>query len=116
MPSSKDPAINRQKARDYRLAHPDWHRRSNREWMRKKRAGLGKEGRQELHLKWKQADPIGYLLVHARDRAKSKGLPFDLSREDLTMPAVCPVFGERFEWGRGHMGWRNRWAPSLDRV
>jgi hypothetical protein len=38
MPSSKDPVINRQKAREYRLAHPEWKRRTGREWMRKKRA------------------------------------------------------------------------------
>jgi len=37
MPSSKDPVINRQKAKEYRLAHPDWHRKANREWVAKKR-------------------------------------------------------------------------------
>lgn len=38
MPSSKDPIINRQKANEYRLAHPEWHRKANREWSAKKRA------------------------------------------------------------------------------
>jgi len=37
MPSSKDPVINRRKAREYALAHPEWKRKSNREWVAKKR-------------------------------------------------------------------------------
>ncbi len=48
MPSSKDPAINRQKANEYRLAHPEWHRRKNRQWVSEKRQlnpGFEKEAR-----------------------------------------------------------------------
>lgn len=38
MPSSKDPEVNRRKAREWRLANPDRHREANREWETMKRA------------------------------------------------------------------------------
>lgn len=116
MPSSKDPVINRQKANEYRLAHPEWKRRTGREWMRKKRAAMGVSGRQQEHLRQKKADPIRYLLNHAKGRARAKGVPFDLDRDSLVIPDACPVFGVPFEWGVGLHGWRNMWAPSLDRI
>lgn len=116
MPSSKDPIINRQKANEYRLAHPEWKRRTGREWMRKKRAALGKDGRQAEARRRKTADPIGYLVEHARQRAIAKGISFDLTRDDLIMPEACPVLGLPFEWGTGQMGWRNMRSPSLDRI
>src|SRR5215469_17171093 len=102
MPSSKDPIINRQKAREWRLANPDRHRESNRLWARKKRVGQSHDERNAAQRKSKQRDPIGYLLHHAAGRARRKGIPFDLTREDLGgMPEVCPVLGIPFEWGRG---------------
>jgi hypothetical protein len=116
MPSSKDPVINRRKAKEYRLAHPEWHRRVNREWARKKRASLSVEDRQQVDLKYKKADPAGYLLNHAKQRANKLGILFDLGREDIVVPDVCPVFGNPFEWGVGQKGWRNMWSPSLDRI
>ena len=116
MPSSKDPIINRQKAREWRLANPDKHREAGKLWARTKRARLGKEGRAAQAVKWKTADPIGYILNHAEGRARRAGIPFNLTREDLVMPDVCPVLGLPFEWGVGQMGWRNMRAPSLDKI
>jgi hypothetical protein len=116
MPSSKDPIVNRQKAREWRLKNPDKHRTANRLWKQRKDAGLGKEGRAVRDRLAKERDPIGYLLDHARKRAAKLRVPFDLKREDLVMPPFCPVLGADFEWGRGQMGWRNLWAPSLDRI
>jgi hypothetical protein len=116
VPSSKDPIINRQKANEYRLAHPEWHRRTNREWLRKKRAGMSVSERQQKHLRDKQANPQRYLWQHAKTRAKQQDLPFDLAPEDIVIPEVCPVFGVKLEWGVGNRGWRNLWSPSLDKI
>lgn len=120
MPSKEEywrnPEKHRAKARAYAEAHPEWKRESGKRWARKKRASLGKEGRAATELAAKKRDPVGYLLRHAQDRAKTKGLPFDLTREDIVIPEFCPVLGFRLEWGRGQMGWRNMLAPSLDRV
>ncbi len=116
MPSSSNPEINRRKAREYALAHPEWKRESNRNYMRRKRARMGKDAVRERATKYKTADPVGYLLQHAEARARQKGIPFDLAREDLVMPDLCPVLGLPFEWGTGQMGWRNMRSPSLDRI
>lgn len=116
MPSSKDPVINRQKAREYALAHPEWKRRTGREWMRKKRGRMSAEQRHEANVKGKRRDPIGHMLKIAKKRADDKGVPFDIEPSDLTMPDVCPVLGIEFKWGFGKMGWRNMHSPSLDRI
>jgi hypothetical protein len=64
----------------------------------------------------KARDPIGYLLKHAKHRASTLGVAFDLTCDDLVMPEVCPVFGTPWIWGEGKMGWRNMFAPSIDRL
>lgn len=51
-----------------------------------------------------------YKLFHAaKNRAKVKGLPFNLEIEDISIPAVCPVFGKAFVKGD------HKRAASLDR-
>lgn len=114
--SAKNREYTRENARKQRLKNPDRHRELNKLWVRKKRAGMTTEERQQRHLREKQKDPIGYLLTHAKHRAKSLGVPFDLTREDLSMPTHCPVLGFELKWGVGKRGWRNMEAPSLDRI
>jgi hypothetical protein len=54
---------------------------------------------------------ISYMLTRARARAKDKNLEFDLSEEDIIIPATCPVLGIELV-----MGDPTRQAnPSLDR-
>lgn len=38
-------------------------------------------------------DPANYLLRSAEIRAKKKGLPFGLAKEDVVIPEHCPVLG-----------------------
>jgi hypothetical protein len=112
----RDPEKFRARTKAYNDAHPEWKRESGKLWMRKKRAALGETGRREQRIREKTRDPVGYLLDHARARAKKVGVPFDLSREDIVMPERCPVLGIEFKWGTGAMGWRNMASPSLDRI
>jgi hypothetical protein len=107
---------NRAWMKQWAAAHPDEKREANREWAAAKRARQTLDERNAAHRKAKERDPIHYLLHHAKHRANSLGIPFDLTREDLVMPEVCPVFGTPFEWGHGKMGWRNMHAPSLDKI
>jgi hypothetical protein len=53
------------------------------------------------------------MVVHARHRAKKKGIAFSLSPEDIVIPKHCPIFGVELELGKGRVG-RN--SPSLDRI
>ena len=112
----KNPEKYRKAARDYAKAHPEWHRQETREYQARKRAQLGKDGRAHELARRRNMSPERYLWHHAKHRAKSKGVPFDLRIEDIVIPAVCPVLGLPFKWGTGQMGWRNMRAPSLDRI
>lgn len=53
-----------------------------------------KESRYEEHKKHKDKHPVWWLLKGAQYRAKRKGIPFDITIEDLMpFPTHCPVFG-----------------------
>lgn len=120
MPKKEDywrnPEKYRKQSRAYSLANPEWHRESNRLWAQKKRDEMSPSERQQKHLRQKKANPQYYLWNHARQRAAAAGIPFDLTVEDIVIPEVCPVFGVKLEWGVGVRGWRNLWAPSLDKI
>jgi len=53
------------------------------------------------------------ILREARKRAKEKGVPFDITEDDVFIPEFCPVFGCRLEVGVGE---RNDRSFSLDRI
>ena len=54
------------------------------------------------------------MLERARQRARRKGLDFNLTIEDITpLPTHCPVFGQELKPGNGQ---QNPNAYSLDRV
>lgn len=60
------------------------------------------------------------LLKHARDRAKNRGLKFNLTLEDVKSLAVntCPVFGVKliYKSYRNTNGAPNQNSPSIDRI
>lgn len=53
------------------------------------------------------------LLAHAKNRAKRKSLPFDLTVEDIIIPPICPVLGIPIFKGVGKPSDN---SPSLDRI
>lgn len=67
----------------------------------------------ENRKKSRKIDPRTQLLADARKRAKKKGLQYDLTKEDLVVPEVCPVLGITLEVGDGH---RQPNSPSIDRI
>lgn len=112
----------RQKAKEWRvkdkLLHPEkyinhYPKYGKRFYENNKEAAL--EHSSKTRKKSRAAHPEKYLLWGARDRAKSKGLPFNLELEDIFIPELCPVFNKPLkvnEGGRSH----NPYSPSLDRV
>lgn len=50
------------------------------------------------------------MLRAARARAKDKGLPFNISINDFSIPETCPALGVEITLGGGDT------APSLDRI
>lgn len=57
------------------------------------------------------------MVTAAKTRAKKSGVPFNITKDDVTIPAVCPVLGiplfRRGGTGRGGPG--NN-SPTIDRV
>jgi hypothetical protein len=49
----------------------------------------------------------------ARIRAKSKGIPFTITIDDIVIPEVCPVLGIKLEHGVGYVCDN---SPTLDRI
>ena len=47
-----------------------------------------------------------------RRRARDKGLAFNISAEDIVVPAVCPIFLTPFVFGEKY----HPQAPSVDRI
>lgn len=65
---------------------------------------------------WHLDNPKSGMVRTVRHRAKKKGLEFNLTKEDFTIPEFCPVLGLRLEQniGNGHGGADN--SPSIDRI
>lgn len=58
-------------------------------------------------------DPVRYMLHGLKARTKKSGMEFSLSREDITIPDVCPVLG--IELAKGNCGFFAS-SPSVDRM
>lgn len=56
--------------------------------------------------------PHKTILERARKRARRQGLPYSLRRQDISLPARCPVLGISLRVGQS----RSPASPSLDRI
>jgi len=94
----------------------DCERRGTREHKTRLRA-TGVE-----HLKYRRRleanDPVAYVLLRARQRAKKKTIPFALTRENVAMPENCPCCGNKLTVDTEIRGQGNPHphAPTLDRM
>lgn len=68
-----------------------------------------KEKSQLRTQRWNDENPEKYLFKAARDRAKKKGLDFDLKLSDIVIPDVCPILNVPFEKYTDY-------AASVDRI
>lgn len=55
------------------------------------------------------------ILARAKNRAKERGIPFDLVYTDIIIPEYCPILGIKLEEVKGHSGCYDQ-SPSLDRI
>ena len=58
-----------------------------------------------------------HLVRNARQRAKTFGVPFEITKEDIVIPDFCPVLGIPIRvttFSNGRKDWGN--SPSLDRI
>ena len=94
-------------------------RKSMEKYPPDKRAGDGKQARcracvaSEVMRIYRER-PEFHLLERARQRARRKGMEFDLVVDDITpLPKRCPIFGQLLRPGNGQ---QNPNAYSLDRI
>ena len=96
------------KAKVWRDAHKEHRLEYQRRYQKKNRAHLADRARNY----WMN-NPERRMVIAARKTAKSRCLSFDLTWQDITIPAVCPVLGIPIIKQRGS---RTDNTPSLDRI
>lgn len=72
--------------------------------------------RTELRKRYKdyrRSEPARLLLSNAKQRARRAGLEFDITEEDVRIPARCPLLGIELRSNEGHL---QDDSPSLDRI
>jgi hypothetical protein len=127
MPTKEWYAKNREKAladaTRWHKENPDRARTASRKHYAKNpakrlaatRAWYDENGR-AYHRAWSAAkrvsDPTLFILRNAKNRAKKLGVEFNLVREDVVIPDICPVLGLKIE--KSAKGF-DPCSPSLDR-
>lgn len=56
-----------------------------------------------------KTEPLYFSYISCKDRARKKGIPFDIELSDLEVPDTCPVLGVP-------MVRKTPYAPSIDRI
>ena len=69
----------------------------------------------EYGVRYRQKYPEQMLYSSARERAKKKNIPFDISREDIVIPEFCPILKVKLQSKPGSHG-GGPFSPSLDRI
>lgn len=91
------------------------NRDKNAEYM-KKWYSKNRDKHAECRKKRRAAQPAAWhMWEQARNRARSKGLPFTITTEDIVVPTHCPYLGIPLERAVGKGGAMPN-SPSLDRI
>ncbi len=64
---------------------------------------------------WYKGRPREYILKKAKQRAKRKGIEFDLTVNDIVFPPVCPIMGVPFNFDPKSEK-EIYYGPSIDRI
>ena len=96
-----------------RDADPVAYRDASRGWQRKWRSTNPDKSKREYDRDTYRAQWARRVLGTIRGRSRRKGFAFDLTEEDIPVPAYCPVLGIKIEVGEGSM--RDH-SPSVDRI
>lgn len=97
------------KRREEYLKNREKYLIQNKKW-REDNHERKKEMSRLCYHKSKKEDPIKYLLSYAKLRSKQKGLEFNLTKDDIVIPDVCPIMGVPFDRTN------KKFAPSIDRI
>ena len=73
--------------RRWRKKNPDKVREQKRRWRSR---------HPETIRAWNDGNRISLMIYAARRRARASGVRFTITKDDVFMPRVCPVFGTKF--------------------
>lgn len=103
-----------------KLSDPDYFRTQSvkhyyirRDKMTEEEKEKEKERNRKYLKESRRKDPRVHMLADARKRAKQKGLEYNIKKEDIEIPEMCPVLGIPLFVGDGK---RIPNSPSLDRI
>lgn len=66
--------------------------------------------------RWREQNPVRQMIINIRSRAKSAGILFTITEDDIEHKTHCPVTGVELDYSHGTKGIRNDNSPSLDRI
>lgn len=65
--------------------------------------------------KWFRKNWLAHLVQQAKNRAKQKGLPFDITVDDIEVVQFCPYLGIELKQNFGAKG-PSHFSPTLDKI
>ena len=87
-------------SRKYYAENKEYKKQKNKEW---------RQNNPDYLNNWWDDNAVKRLLASAKNRAKTKGLDFNITEADIELTEDCPVLGVKMEK-------RTPYAPSLDRI
>lgn len=109
--------IAKSKAKIRRATDPDWRAKQNgyhREWEHRFFENpIHVENRRARQRRYVEKNPARQLLSNAKSRAKSLGLDFNLTIDDVQIPETCPVLGIPIRAAKVRYGHN---SPTVDRI
>lgn len=72
--------------------------------------------RRERAADWRENNWADRLYFGAKQRAKERGLPFDIEKSDVVIPERCPIFDVPFERKTEYAATLDRFDPTLGYV
>jgi hypothetical protein len=67
----------------------------------------------KLYREYREISPVKYMLIKAKNRAKTQGVPFNLAESDISIPEMCPILGIPLYIAKGKPCAN---SPSLDKI
>ena len=110
---------NREYSREWRKSNKERIQEYRQEWYKankerlQERRDANKDRKREYNREYRE-DNVEMVMLHSsKKRAKERGLPFDLTIEDLEVPEKCPILGLELKVGSDSS---REISPSLDRI